>query len=229
MHPPPSSGTPSGFDVYRLSVGSFLLHPRRHLGGFKCRGNLRTCIFLPLPILILGGSSQQHCAGGSASPAPVPRILIPTSRKSPFLSRFFPAWRLQTPSSVREGSTPSHLWLSSPLPNVLRFPPSVSLPAVAIAVTAQGAPLCKNCSVLPGVTSLAHTSTVYNSEFGSPCFCCAPIYHGLSYCVFHSLVPAAPVTPPALQWPCSRSHTQFQLTHGGLRMQSRRDGSCIVS
>lgn len=117
---------------------------------------------------------------------------------------------------MREGSTPSHLWLSSPLPNVLWFPPSVSLPPVAITVNAQGAPLCKNCSALPGVTSLAHTSTVYNSEFGSPCFCCAPIYHGLSYCVFHILVPAAPVTPPALQWPVltpTHTHTHSVPAH----------------
>lgn len=84
---------------------------------------------------------------------------------------------------------------------------------VAIAVSAQGASLCKNFSVLPGVTSLAHTLTVYNSEFGSPCFWYTPIYHGLSYrllsvpsCI-RILVPPAPVTPPALQWLFSLPHT----------------------
>lgn len=219
MHSPPSTGTPSGFGVYRLSVGSFLLHPRRYLWWlYVTKGPAH--LHLPAPPYsdLRSGQSPALCWWVSLA-----CFRIPTSRKSlnPFsllLSQLGICKQCE-----RGRHTSSSLAVITP-PEMSSGPHARShCLQVAIAVSAQGASLCKNFSVLPGVTSLAHTLTVYNSEFGSPCFCYAPIYHGLSYrllsvplCI-RILVPPAPVTPPALQWPVlTPTHTQFQLTHGGL-------------
>lgn len=121
MHSPPSTRTPSGFGVYRLSVGSFLLHPRRYLWWlYVTKGPAH--LHLPAPPYsdLRSGQSPALCwwvsLACSCSSRPYPYIQEVTKL---FLSRSFLTWHLQTPSSVREGGTPSHLWLSSPLPNVL--------------------------------------------------------------------------------------------------------------